>query len=148
MFTYTEIAQANKDESLLPSKEIVNTIMLSALPLQDLVALLLTQVGIAKKRKNWAWLSKVAADANKLQFNNTSWISENISHVNQPKNAASAMPAGPSRDIRLADNPDMERLVAEERKGASTMDIDQLTSQIDEVLGTTANKSTESKQRK
>ena len=65
--------------------------------------------------------------------------------MNQPKKAASAMPVGPSRDIGLADNLDMERLEADEGKVASAMDIDQLTSQIDEVLGTTANKSTESR---
>ena len=142
MFTYTEIAQANKNESLLPSKEIVNTIMLSALPLQDQVALLLGQVGIARKRKSWAWLSRVAEDANKLQFHNPGWITENISRVHQPKKAANAMPAGPSKDIRLADNPDMERLVADERTGATAMEIDQLTSQIDDVLKTTAGVST------
>ena len=92
-------------------------------------------------------MSRVADDANKLQFHNPCWISENMSQVHQPKKAASAMPAGPSKDKRLADNPDMERQVADEGRGATAMEIDQLT-QIDEVLGTTAGVSTGARPKK
>ena len=71
------------------------------------------QVAIAKRRDNVKWMKTVAKEAYDLSFQTLDWINENIYHLRVPrKSKKDCSPfSGPSRDIRLQTNPDIERVV-------------------------------------
>ena len=69
------------------------------------------QAELAKKRGNRAWCATAAKSAEALQFHSTQWIEHHLSSVSRNQRTPSAMPAGPSRDIRLDTDPSIERHV-------------------------------------
>ena len=69
------------------------------------------QAEVVKKRGNPAWCSTAAKSAEAPQFHSKEWIEQHLSSVSRSPRTPSAMPAGPSRDIRLDTDPSIERHV-------------------------------------
>ena len=69
------------------------------------------QEEVAKKRGNCALCSTVAKLAEALQFHSRERIEQRLSFATRGPRTPSAMPAGPSRDIRLDTDLSIERCV-------------------------------------
>ena len=67
---------------------------------------------LARQQNNKQWLKNVAKDADTLQFHGRDWINQHLYALPQTSKKPSKMPAtGPSRDIRLGQDPTIQRRV-------------------------------------
>ena len=107
-----EIREARKAQRLVPSRDLVERLMVSPrMSTAAQVEALLDQVEIARNKGRKEWLKQVAKDALALQFHSRAWINSNIYDLGgeKKKSVASKMPEGRSRDIRLRTDPNLER---------------------------------------
>ena len=67
---------------------------------------------LACQLNNIQWLKKVARDADTFQFHGRIWIDQHLYALPQRNKKPSKMPAtGPSRDIRLGQDPTIQRCI-------------------------------------
>ena len=70
------------------------------------------QADLARQQNNNQWLKTVARDADTLQFHGRDWINQHLYALPQTSKKPSKMPAtGPSRDIRLGQDPTIQKRV-------------------------------------
>ena len=145
-----KLAEATIKNALMQSKGLVDGIMKSGLPHSEEIDALLGQVTLAKERRQIPWLRRVAQEADDLQFDSREWISANIYRLPKKPAAKTSTVSGPSRDIRLETNPDLELVTTDMGRAAATasksspspaeldieeaMDIEGTIRQIDEVI--------------
>ena len=100
---------------------IVNQLMLYREATHPMVLdTLAGQASLAQRIRNNQWLSSVARTADQLQLDTAGWISDNIYPVQTQKKQPSKVSMEPSRDIRLATDPTLQRRVED---AADSMDI-------------------------
>ena len=103
------------------ASSIISDLMLCAGATSKMrVDALVDQAELAKRKGNRFWCRTVAKLAEALKFHSMEWIDRNQKHLYHPARVPSAMPAGPTRDIRLDIDPSIERQV----DFMETMDID------------------------
>ena len=78
------------------------------------------QASLARRIGNHQWLRSVARTADQLQLYTAGWISDNIYPVQTQKKQPSKVNMEPSRNIRLATDPTLQRRVED---AAESMDI-------------------------
>ena len=69
------------------------------------------QAAVAKKRGNRVWCTTAAKSAEALQFHSREWIEQHLISATHSQGTLLAMPAIPSRHIRLETDPSIERCV-------------------------------------
>ena len=85
---------------------------------------LLGQAELAKKMNNRSWRTSVARSAETLQFHSREWIDHHLSPLPRSAPAPSAMPAGPTRDIRLDVDPTIQRRVEDAAAADEPMEME------------------------
>ena len=70
------------------------------------------QADLTHQLSNFQWLKMVARDVDTFQFHGLDWIDQQLYALPQTTKKPSKMPTtGPSRDIRLGQNPIIQRRV-------------------------------------
>ena len=106
---------------LVKANIIVNQLMLCREATHPMVLdTLAGQASLARRIGNHQWLRSVARTADQLQLDTAGWISDNIYPVQTQKKQPSKVSMEPSRDIRLATDPNLQRRVED---AADSMDI-------------------------
>ena len=100
-------------KELYSSRSIINELMLCLTATQGMgLEALEGQADLARQQNNNQWLKNVARDADTLQFHGLEWINQHLYALPQTSKKPSKMPAtGPSRDIRLGQDPTIQRRV-------------------------------------
>ena len=100
-------------KELYSSRSIINELMLCVTATQGMrLEALEGQADLARQQNNKQWLKNVAKDADTLQFHGRDWINQHLYALPQTSKKPSKMPAtGPSRDIRLGQDPTIQRRV-------------------------------------
>ena len=100
-------------KELYSSRSIINELMLCVTATQGMrLEALEGQADLAHQQNNKQWLKNVAKDADILQFHGRDWINQHLYALPQTSKKPSKMPAtGPSRDIRLGQDPTIQRRV-------------------------------------
>ena len=100
-------------KELYSSRSIINDMMLCVTATQGMrLEALEGQADLARQQNNKQWLKTVAKDADTLQFYGRDWINHHLYALPQTSKKPSKMPAtGPSRDIRLGQDPTIQRRV-------------------------------------
>ena len=100
-------------KELYSSRSIINDMMLCVTATQGMrLEALEGQADLARQQNNKQWLKNVAKDADTLQFHGRDWINQHLYALPQTSKKPSKMPAtGPSRDIRLGQDPTIQRRV-------------------------------------
>ena len=107
------LREMTERKELYSSRSIINELMLCVTATQGMrLEALEGQADLARQQNNKQWLKNVAKDADTLQFHGRDWINQHLYALPQTSKKPSKMPAtGPSRDIRLGQDPTIQRRV-------------------------------------
>ena len=106
------LREMTERKELYSSRSIINELICLTATQGMRLEALKGQADLACQQNNNQWLKTVARDADTLQFHGRDWINQHLYALPQTSKKPSKMPAtGPSRDIRLGQDPTIQRRV-------------------------------------